>query len=72
MKCIALLFVVMTTSCCTNVLQKPAENVVDTIIPEYIEYVKNDPKFLMKPDRQLRRINAAKSFKEAVDVGRDK
>lgn len=72
MKKLLLVLAITLTSCTTEVLQKPSELVVDTIIPEYIEYVKNDPKFMMKPDRQLRRINAAKSFAEAVNAGRDK
>lgn len=67
-----LLILTLLSTGCVCPLQQPAEKVSDFILPEYIEYVKNDPKFKMKPDRQQRRIDAAKSFKEAVDAGRSK
>lgn len=54
---------------CASPLQLPAEKVADIILPEYQRYVENDSK--ISEAAKKRRIDAAKSFVEAVNSGRN-
>ncbi len=63
-----LLVVVLVCSGCASPLQMPAQKVADTVLPEYIQYVENDSK--INEASKKRRIDAVKSFIEAVNSGR--
>lgn len=68
MKLLLLTLTLLLTGC-TSPLQAPAEKVVDIILPEYQRYVENDSK--ISPSAKKRRVDAVKSFIEAVNSGRD-
>lgn len=68
MKKLIIISILLLTSCkCT--LQSPAERVADTILPEYQRYIEGDSK--ISDSAKKRRIDAVKSFVEAVNSGRD-
>jgi len=63
-----LIILALLTTGCANPLQSPAEKVADVILPEYQRYLENDSQ--ISEASKKRRIDAAKSFIEAVNSGR--
>ena len=68
MKKLILISILLLTGCASP-LQLPSEKVVDTILPEYTKYVENDSK--ISDAAKKRRLDAVKSFTEAVNSGRN-
>ncbi len=66
-KLLLLVSTIVLTSC-TSPLQKPAELISESILPEYINYVNNDPN--LTTEKKERRLRAVKAFVEAVNSGK--
>ncbi len=68
MKKLCLIMSLLLISSCTCPIQAPAEKVADVILPEYLNYVESDSR--ITDVSKQRRIDAVKSFIEAVNSGR--
>jgi len=61
-----LIVAVAFTGCCSKPLAPAAQGIRNSIIPEYQDYVEQDPN--LTPDEKRIRLNNAKAFILAVDA----